>query len=99
MSRARTFTKAEILDAARAASETGLHLRMHPSGEIEFTHESKRVAYETASPSLTKARLASGTMKTRLVGAHMVGVHKVNKVLADGSTATYHYAWRGGPRI
>lgn len=42
MSRARTFTKAEILDAARAASETGLHLRMHPSGEIEFTHESKR---------------------------------------------------------
>lgn len=27
------------------------------------------------------------------------GVHRVNKKLADGTTATYYYAWRGGPRI
>jgi integrase len=27
------------------------------------------------------------------------GVHTVKKRLADGNTATYHYAWRGGPRI
>lgn len=35
-----------------------------------------------------------GSMKTRLIG-----VHKVNKTLVDGSVATYYYAWRGGPRI
>jgi integrase len=27
------------------------------------------------------------------------GVHTVRKHLADGTTATYHYAWRGGPRL
>jgi integrase len=31
--------------------------------------------------------------------ARLVGVHKVRKRLADGSTKLYHYAWRGGPRI
>jgi len=37
MSRARTFTRAEIMDAARAAAETGLRARLRPTGEIEFT--------------------------------------------------------------
>lgn len=27
------------------------------------------------------------------------GIHKVRKKLADGSYATYFYAWRGGPRL
>jgi hypothetical protein len=27
------------------------------------------------------------------------GVHRVRKRLADGSVATYRYAWRGGPRL
>lgn len=27
------------------------------------------------------------------------GVHKVTAKLADGTTRTYYYAWRGGPRI
>lgn len=27
------------------------------------------------------------------------GLHSVRKRRADGTTATYHYAWRGGPRI
>jgi integrase len=27
------------------------------------------------------------------------GVHKVKRRLADGTEATYYYAWRGGPRI
>lgn len=27
------------------------------------------------------------------------GIHSVRKRLADGTVATYHYAWRGGPRI
>jgi hypothetical protein len=39
MSRPRRFTKAEIMDAARAAAETGLSARLSPSGEIEFFHE------------------------------------------------------------
>jgi hypothetical protein len=37
MSRPRTFTRAEIMDAARAAAETGLCARLRPTGEIEFT--------------------------------------------------------------
>lgn len=27
------------------------------------------------------------------------GVHSVRRRLADGATAIYHYAWRGGPRL
>lgn len=27
------------------------------------------------------------------------GIHRVAKKLADGSVATYYYAWRGGPRL
>lgn len=30
---------------------------------------------------------------------HLKGIHKVRKQLADGSHATYFYAWRGGPRL
>jgi integrase len=29
----------------------------------------------------------------------LMGMHKVKARLASGETATYHYAWRGGPRI
>lgn len=29
----------------------------------------------------------------------LVGIHSVKRKLADGTTATYRYAWRGGPRI
>lgn len=29
----------------------------------------------------------------------LVGIHKVKRQLADGSSVTYYYAWRGGPRI
>lgn len=38
----------------------------------------------------------------RIVGRVLVnlkGVHRVRKILADGSSVEYHYAWRGGPRI
>lgn len=41
MSRARSFTKAEIMDAARAAAETGLCAKLCPTGEIIFTHGAK----------------------------------------------------------
>lgn len=30
---------------------------------------------------------------------NLVGIHRVKKKLADGTTAFYHYAWRGGPRM
>ena len=39
MSRARNFTKAEILDAARAAAETGMNARLCPTGDIVFTRD------------------------------------------------------------
>ncbi len=38
MSRPRTFTRAEMMDAARAAAETGLRVLLRP-GEIEFTSQ------------------------------------------------------------
>jgi len=31
--------------------------------------------------------------------AKLMGIHKVNKRLSDGSIGVYYYAWRGGPRI
>ena len=37
MSRARTYTKSEIADAAAAAASYDIRVVMHPSGEIEFT--------------------------------------------------------------
>ncbi|WP_454883377.1 tyrosine-type recombinase/integrase [Sphingomonas oryzagri] len=30
---------------------------------------------------------------------NLKGVHRVRKTLANGRTITYHYAWRGGPRL
>lgn len=44
MSRARTYTKSEIADAAAAAAMHDLRVIMHPSGEIEFSP--KRFAAE-----------------------------------------------------
>lgn len=40
MSRARTYTKAEISDAAAAAVMHNVRVVMHPSGEIEFSPKS-----------------------------------------------------------
>jgi integrase len=30
---------------------------------------------------------------------HLKGIHSVRMRLADGKVTTYHYAWRGGPRL
>ena len=30
---------------------------------------------------------------------HLKGIHSVRRRLASGEIATYHYAWRGGPRL
>lgn len=40
MSRARTYTKSEITDAAEAAANHNVRVIMHPSGEIEFSPRS-----------------------------------------------------------
>ncbi|MBW9062412.1 hypothetical protein JNB71_03685 [Rhizobium herbae] len=40
MSRARTYTKSEISDAAAAAAIHNVRVIMHPSGEIEFSPRS-----------------------------------------------------------
>ncbi|MCZ7974123.1 hypothetical protein O9X80_06400 [Agrobacterium salinitolerans] len=40
MSRARTYTKSEIADAASAAAAHNVRVIMHPSGEIEFAPKS-----------------------------------------------------------
>lgn len=42
MSKPRSFTRREIMDAARAAAETGLCARLCPTGEIIFTQEEMR---------------------------------------------------------
>lgn len=50
MTRPRTFTKAEMLDAARAAAEFGLCARLHPTGEIEFSQETKPASINGPTP-------------------------------------------------
>jgi hypothetical protein len=40
MSRARTYTRGEIADAAAAAAMHNVRVTMHPSGEIEFAPKS-----------------------------------------------------------
>lgn len=42
MTKPRRFTRAEIMDAARAAAESGLSARLYPSGEIVFIHDNGR---------------------------------------------------------
>jgi hypothetical protein len=46
MSRARTYTKSEITDAAAAAAMHNVRVVMHPSGEIEFAPKSFAAAKE-----------------------------------------------------
>lgn len=41
MTRPRRFSKAEIRDAALAAAECGLSVRLSPNGEIEFFHPAR----------------------------------------------------------
>ena len=61
MSRARTYTKAEIADAAQAAVMHNVRVVMHPSGEIEFAprgFETMRPDPETPEGALEKWRNA-----------------------------------------
>lgn len=64
MSRARTFTKTEIMDAARASVETGAFIRLLPSGEIEFTPEPRK--RKNAAP--TPEDLLEGWLNGREAG-------------------------------
>ncbi|VVT32905.1 hypothetical protein RHIZ404_230653 [Rhizobium sp. EC-SD404] len=50
MSKARTFTRTEIMDAARAAAETGLTVRLYPDKVMEFSQPALRKAKEEPTP-------------------------------------------------
>ncbi|WP_442580585.1 hypothetical protein ACSBOB_00850 [Mesorhizobium sp. ASY16-5R] len=50
MSRARKFTRVEIMDAARAASEHGLDVKLCPTGEIVFMHNPKTEHRSSPTP-------------------------------------------------
>ena len=50
MSRARAFSKAEIMDAARAAAETGLSAKLFPTGEIVFTRDARNDNVPSQTP-------------------------------------------------
>jgi hypothetical protein len=57
MSRARTYTKSEISDAAAAAASHNVRVVMHPNGEIEFAPKSFTAVDredETAEKALRK---------------------------------------------
>jgi len=57
MSRARTYTKSEIGDAAAAAANHNVRVIMHPSGEIEFAPKSfaaKKADNNSAEAGLEK---------------------------------------------
>ncbi len=54
MTRARTYTKTEISDAAAAAAIHNVRVVMHPSGEIEFAPKSF-AASEPETDSATSA--------------------------------------------
>ena len=41
-----------------------------------------------------RSRIGSGTVRVRLKG-----INSVTKTLKDGTTVTYWYAWKGGPRL
>jgi hypothetical protein len=50
MTRRRSFTKGEIMDAARAAAETGLSAKLCPTGEIVFTNRPQQDNLEAPTP-------------------------------------------------
>lgn len=57
MSRARTYTKTEIADAAAAAALHNVRVVMHPTGEIEFAPRgfvAKKAEKESAEEALEK---------------------------------------------
>lgn len=50
MTKPRSFTRREIMDAARAAAENGLNARLCPTGEIVFTQEDLRRNVQAQTP-------------------------------------------------
>jgi integrase len=54
----------------------------------------------TANPDCSQSRRRQLSKNgKRSVRVNLKGIHKVKKALADGTVATYFYAWRGGPKI
>lgn len=50
MTKPRSFTRREIMDAARAAAENGLNASLCPTGEIVFTQEDLRRNVQAQTP-------------------------------------------------
>lgn len=65
MSRARTYTKSEIADAAAAAAMHDVRVIMHPTGEIEFApRRFGTKKEEDNSPEAALERWVNGGGKT-----------------------------------
>ena len=56
--------------------------------------KSSLVLVPTALARSQRSRIGSGTVRVRLKG-----INSVHKTLKDGTTVTYWYAWKGGPRL
>lgn len=63
MNRPRRFSKAEIMNAARAAAESGLDVRLTPEGEIVFEHHRRRKKEEPTPEELLEGWLQSRQSK------------------------------------
>lgn len=56
MSKARTFTRNEIMDAARAAAETGLTVKLYPGKVMEFSQPAPPKVKEEPTPEMLLER-------------------------------------------
>jgi hypothetical protein len=57
-SRARTFLKCEIRDAALAAAEHGLRITMHPTGEMELAPAGSAQSLDSGDETSAESALA-----------------------------------------
>lgn len=57
-SRARTFLRCEIKDAAEAAASHGLRITMHPTGEMEFAPAGATAGLDSAEETSAESELA-----------------------------------------
>ena len=91
---ARKATQTEIARALKAVKSTGLVIvRVEVEGRQDRNSNRCARIRQTSRlrPSSNGVR---GNMRVRLKG-----INKITKRLADGSSRTYYYAWKGGPAL
>lgn len=69
---------------------------VHTHGTGRLSMQPLTAPVDCTLPLLRPIRSRNGRRVVRVV---LKGVHKVKWRLASGELATYHYAWRGGPRL